>query len=193
VVPVGDIGDARRREETPVDHDDAHADRPSPGEGGPADLRLGDADRAAALDALGKHLEAGRLDVEEFGERSVHASVAVRCSDLAPLFADLPAPHPPLPRPPQPESLVPETRRAAAPAPSPWGAAPQRHHHGLPPALRAGVLAAAVALPVMLILAAGPGSGGLLVLPLLLVLLGGLRHGGPGGHGHGPGHGPGRW
>ena len=173
-----------------MDHDDAHTDRPVPDEGGgPGDLRLGDADRAAALDALGKHLEAGRLDVDEFGERSVHASMAVRCSDLRPLFADLPAPHPPPPRPPAPE-LVPEPRRSE-PAVSARG--PQRQHHGLPPALRAGVLAAAVALPVMLILASGPGSGGLLVLPLLLVLLGGLRHGGPGGPGHGHGHGPGRW
>jgi hypothetical protein len=182
-----------------VDHDattnDEHADRPGPDEGGGStDLRLGDADRAAALDALGKHLEAGRLDVDEFGERSVHASMAVRCSDLRPLFADLPAPHPPLPRPPAPESLVPAPRRADPPtAPT---RVPQRHHPGLPPARRAGVLAAAVALPVMLILAAGPGSGGLLLLPLLLVLLGGLRHGGPGGPGHGPGHGHGpgnRW
>jgi hypothetical protein len=174
-------------------HDDAHADRPAPDEGGgPADLRLGDADRAAALDALGKHLEAGRLDVDEFGERSVHASMAVRCSDLRPLFADLPAPHPPLPRPPEPEPLLPAARRVEPPAAS--GRVPQRHHPGLPPALRAGVLAAAFALPVMLILAAGPGSGALLVLPLLIVLLGGLRHGGPGGPGHGHGHGPGsRW
>ncbi|WP_433786126.1 DUF1707 SHOCT-like domain-containing protein [Actinomycetospora sp. CA-101289] len=172
-----------------MDHDDAHTDRPSPGEDGElADLRLGDADRTAALDALGQHLEAGRLDVEEFGERSVRASIAVRCSDLRPLFADLPAPHPPLPRPPSPEQLVPAPRRAE---PTPFARVPQRHHPGLPPALRAGVLAAAVALPVMLILATGPGSGGLLVLPLLLVLLGGLRHGGPGGPGHGHRHGPG--
>lgn len=172
-----------------MDHDDAHADRPAPDEGGgTADLRLGDADRAAALDALGKHLEAGRLDVDEFGERSVHASMAVRCSDLRPLFADLPAPHPPMPRPPEPEPLVPAPRLDP---PVVAARVPQRHHPGLPPALRAGVLAAAVALPVMLILAAGPGSGALLVLPLLLVLLGGLRHGGPGGPGHGPGHGHG--
>ncbi|CAA9279955.1 MAG: hypothetical protein AVDCRST_MAG54-3520, partial [uncultured Actinomycetospora sp.] len=86
--------------------------------------------------------------------------------------------------------LVPEPRRSE---PAVSARVPQRQHHGLPPALRAGVLAAAVALPVMLILAAGPGAGGLLVLPLLLVLLGGLRHGGPGGPGHGHGHGPGRW
>ena len=176
-----------------MDHDDARDDGPSGAAGGPPDLRLGDADRAAALDALGKHLEAGRLDVDEFGERSARASLAVRCSDLEPLFADLPAPHPPLPHPPArpgPPAASGEHpgRTWPAPAPLPDDALPRRHHPGPPPALRAGVLAAAVALPVMLVLAAGPGSGALFVLPLLFLIFA-SRHGG-----HRPGPGPGhRW
>ncbi|PVZ13251.1 DUF1707 domain-containing protein [Actinomycetospora cinnamomea] len=153
--------------------------------GGRADLRVGDADRAAALDALGRHLEAGRLDVDEFGERSARASIAVHCSDIRVLFTDLPAPHPPLPRPPAPEP-APEARPEPPADPRRAPAVPEHHHPGLPPALRAGILAAAVALPVMLILAAGPGGGGLLVLPLLILLMSGMHR----GHRHGPGN---RW
>lgn len=64
-------------------------DRPSP--------RIGTADRDAAMAALDQHLEAGRLDAEEYGERSARAAQARTVDDLVPLFADLPQPHPPLP------------------------------------------------------------------------------------------------
>jgi hypothetical protein len=45
-------------------------------------IRIGTAERDAAMKALDAHLEAGRLDVDEYGERSARASVAT---------------HPPLP------------------------------------------------------------------------------------------------
>lgn len=61
----------------------------------PSGLRIGDAERRAAMTALDAHLEAGRLDATEYGERSASASVARTVDDLRPLFADLPAPHPP--------------------------------------------------------------------------------------------------
>jgi uncharacterized protein DUF1707 len=60
-------------------------------------VRIGTAERTAAMRALDEHLEAGRLDVEEYGERSARASTAVTAPELAVLFDDLPAPHPPLP------------------------------------------------------------------------------------------------
>lgn len=45
------------------------------------------------MDALDAHLNAGRLDPEEYGERVGRASVARTVADLEPLFVDLPAPH----------------------------------------------------------------------------------------------------
>ena len=60
-------------------------------------IRIGTAERDAAMKALDAHLEAGRLDVDEYGERSARASVATTAPELAELFDDLPAPHPVLP------------------------------------------------------------------------------------------------
>lgn len=64
--------------------------------------RIGNAEREAAQAALDAHLQAGRLDAEEYGERSAKASVARTAEDLTPLFADLPQPHPTPPDPTRP-------------------------------------------------------------------------------------------
>src|SRR4051794_37868583 len=64
------------------------------------DHRLGDADRRAALEALGTHHEAGRLSSEEVEDRQLTVANAQTWSDVVPLFADLPTPHPAgMPRP----------------------------------------------------------------------------------------------
>jgi Domain of unknown function (DUF1707) len=57
-------------------------------------LRIGTTEREAAGRALDAHLQAGRLDAEEYGERYARAMSARTRADLRPLFADLPAPHP---------------------------------------------------------------------------------------------------
>lgn len=62
-----------------------------------SELRIGDAERNAAVAALGDHMSTGRLDLEEYGNRSATASAARTVGELQSLFADLPAPHPPLP------------------------------------------------------------------------------------------------
>lgn len=59
--------------------------------------RVGEAERTAAQQALQAHLNAGRLQVGEYADRSARASNAVLASELDDLFADLPAPHPKLP------------------------------------------------------------------------------------------------
>jgi Domain of unknown function (DUF1707) len=59
--------------------------------------RIGATEREAAQRALQEHLNAGRLQVNEYADRSANASDAVTASELAALFADLPAPHPKLP------------------------------------------------------------------------------------------------
>lgn len=54
------------------------------------DLRVGDAERDAALAALGEHFAVGRLTREEYDERAEAVWTARTRGDLAVLFADLP-------------------------------------------------------------------------------------------------------
>ncbi len=62
--------------------------------GSSPEVRIGDAERDAAVSALGEHYAAGRLDKDEYDERAAGAWAARTASDLRPLFADLPAPNP---------------------------------------------------------------------------------------------------
>jgi hypothetical protein len=59
-----------------------------------ADLRVADSEREAALTVLGEHMSAGRLNIDEYGERSAQISTAKTRGELRALFADLPPPHP---------------------------------------------------------------------------------------------------
>ena len=59
--------------------------------------RIGTAERDAAQRALQEHLNAGRLQVNEYAERSAKAADAMTASEIAALFTDLPAPRPKLP------------------------------------------------------------------------------------------------
>jgi hypothetical protein len=60
-------------------------------------LRISDADRASALDLLSEQFAVGRLDKDEFDERSDAVWSAKTQGDLAPVFADLPVRSPALP------------------------------------------------------------------------------------------------
>jgi uncharacterized membrane protein len=60
-------------------------------------LRISDADRATALDLLSEQYAVGRLDKDEFDERSDAVWSAKTQGDLAPVFADLPVRSPALP------------------------------------------------------------------------------------------------
>lgn len=64
------------------------SDTPSP------DLRIGDTEREEALKALGEHLSAGRLDIDEYGDRSARVTAARTRGELDALFTDLPEPRP---------------------------------------------------------------------------------------------------
>jgi hypothetical protein len=66
----------------------------SPIGGSSPEQRIGDPERQAAITALDAHREAGRLSAEEFEDRQVTAAAARTWSDIQPLFADLPPPHP---------------------------------------------------------------------------------------------------
>ena len=57
-------------------------------------VRIGDGERAVAVEALAAHREAGRLTPTEYEDRQVVASKALTWAEIGPLFADLPAPRP---------------------------------------------------------------------------------------------------
>src|ERR1700722_18710167 len=69
---------------------DAAPEQPS----GPPLIRIGTKERESAYAALNTHLEAGRLDPEEYGDRYAAVSVARTRPELQAPFADRPAPHP---------------------------------------------------------------------------------------------------
>jgi len=56
------------------------------------DLRIGDAEREAAVSALGEHYAAGRLTKDEYDDRAAVAWTAKTNAALWPLFTDLPRP-----------------------------------------------------------------------------------------------------
>jgi hypothetical protein len=58
------------------------------------DVRIGDAEREEAHTALGEHMSAGRLDIDEYGDRSAKVAAARTRNELVALFTDLPAPKP---------------------------------------------------------------------------------------------------
>lgn len=58
-------------------------------------IRIGHEERQAAVDALGEHFAAGRIDIDEHGERVAAAYAARTQDDVAVLFADLPQPQAP--------------------------------------------------------------------------------------------------
>jgi hypothetical protein len=64
------------------------------GEGDRPPLRIGTKERESAYAALNAHLDAGRLDVDEYGERYAKANLARTRAELDELFTDLPVPHP---------------------------------------------------------------------------------------------------
>ncbi|KAA9150086.1 DUF1707 domain-containing protein [Amycolatopsis acidicola] len=82
----------------------------NPGPSSP-EIRISDTDRETALTALGEHMSAGRLDIDEYGERSAKVTAAKTRGDLAEVFTDLPEPHPTYgeaPKQPAPPAEVPK-------------------------------------------------------------------------------------
>jgi hypothetical protein len=70
-------------------------------------LRASDDDRDAVLRALERHTATGRLNLDEFDQRSTAALTAVTLDDLAALTADLPELPDELARPVEPASRAP--------------------------------------------------------------------------------------
>ncbi|OXM49889.1 DUF1707 SHOCT-like domain-containing protein [Amycolatopsis alba] len=77
-------------------------------------LRISDQDRESALAALGEHMSVGRIDIDEFGERSAKITAAKTRGELSEVFLDLPEPHPGFDK---AEAVVSEPVKAASPYP----------------------------------------------------------------------------
>jgi hypothetical protein len=60
---------------------------------------VGDAEREQALQALGDHMTAGRIDINEYGERTAKVAASKTRGELTALFYDLPDPKPTFGRP----------------------------------------------------------------------------------------------
>jgi len=148
-------------------------------EGSSGRLRIGNAERNAAMKALDAHLEAGRLGVEEYGERSAVAAGATTASALKALFDDLPEPHPALPG-----SAPAPVAAAAAPAVRPDGAVAERPR-GFLDAAAPRIMAVMPFVALALFFTVGGWWWFLLIPAAGALLFGGRR--GHGGHwdGHG--------
>ncbi|TWP48293.1 DUF1707 domain-containing protein [Lentzea tibetensis] len=85
----------------------------------PRDIRIGDDERSQALQVLGEHMSAGRIDVEEYGERSAKITTAKTRGELLALFTDLPDPRPTFG---MPMPLYPQDSGAVSPVPRWQGA-----------------------------------------------------------------------
>ncbi|MEU4520964.1 DUF1707 domain-containing protein [Amycolatopsis sp. NPDC024027] len=79
-------------------------------------LRISDQNRESALSALGEHMSAGRIDIDEYGERSARITAAKTRGELVEIFTDLPAPHPRYDDAP-PAVAAPEPPKEPVPAP----------------------------------------------------------------------------
>jgi hypothetical protein len=114
-------------------------------------LRISDAERDRAISDLSEHFQAGRLNLEEFQERSDQVLRAKTYADLAVLFHDLPR----IRRP-----VVPAADRRPAPRPS----------SRLGP-LVATLVSALVAIAVSLLSVTEPHHRFVVVVPIVLWLL----------------------
>jgi hypothetical protein len=86
-------------------------------------LRISDVDREAALQALGEHMSVGRIDLDEYGDRSAKVTAAKTRGELSEVFTDLPQPHPQLGAAPSTPAAA-EVQPAAAPGHPSWGERP---------------------------------------------------------------------
>ena len=59
-----------------------------------SDIRVSDTEREDALGKLGEHMREGRLDLDEYGERTAKVATAKTRGEVLGLFGDLPEPKP---------------------------------------------------------------------------------------------------
>ncbi|SFK67840.1 MULTISPECIES: DUF1707 SHOCT-like domain-containing protein [Amycolatopsis] len=117
-------------------------------------MRLSDAERNEAIEALSEHVRTGRLDIDEYGTRSARVTAARTRSELAALFDDLPEPHP---------------SALKRPSPAPRPAQPPARRFGM------GAVPIAAVVAVLLFLTVARGVWFVFLLPLVVALIFGAR------------------
>jgi hypothetical protein len=129
-------------------------------------LRISDQNRESALSALGEHMTAGRIDIDEYGERSARITAAKTRGELGEIFADLPTPHPRYDDVPQ-AVAAPEPDVESSPAPVP---VPQRS--GAPDNWSPPQRFVAAIVPLAFIAAIALIATGTLAWPIIFVPIG---------------------
>jgi len=131
----------------------------------PSELRIGDTERETALTALSEHMSAGRLDIDEYGDRTAKVAAAKTRGELLALFTDLPEPHPRFG-----QSV--RARPTAAPATTSESPVPVRAGTGLPQRLAAAVVPLAGIVALVLFFATGHWQ--FFLIPAAVAILGGV-------------------
>jgi hypothetical protein len=131
----------------------------------PSQIRIGDSERQSALTALGDHMSAGRLDIDEYGDRTAQVSTAKTRGELLELFSDLPAPHP---------SFGAEPRPTAPPPPPLPEPAPAR---SVPMRARLAAVSVPLALLAGIVLASELHIWFFILLPVAMMMFGGVLWG----------------
>jgi hypothetical protein len=126
----------------------------------PNQIRIGDAERQSALTALGEHMTAGRMDIDEYGDRTAQVAAAKTRADLQALFADLPAPHPSFGVVPPPEPPRTQPRQQPVPVQSSLPLRARLAYVSLPAAIAIAVVVHAFA----------PVGTWVFLLPVLVVI-----------------------
>jgi hypothetical protein len=139
-------------------------------------LRISDQNRESALSALGEHMTAGRIDIDEYGERSARVTAAKTRGELSDVFADLPAPHPrydDVPKAVVAPDVAKEPEPVRSGTPAQWSSAQRFISAFVPLAF----------LVTIALIATGVAHGALILIPIGIAVFGRSMWG-HGGHDH---------
>ncbi|AKP09510.1 Hypothetical protein Cp262_1877 [Corynebacterium pseudotuberculosis] len=132
------------------------------------DYRIGDAERAQAMDDLGVHFSAGRLSFEEYDERLKQVTQAVTRSDISLLFDDLPAARSPKVN--DPSDFLPTTRVPEAHFPDTYSGDEIDNAYSTGRNIRGGILGLTGVTAVTLTTLTGTGAW-IMLVPAIFILL----------------------
>lgn len=149
-------------------------------------LRIGDAERESASSALGEHLSAGRLDVDEYGDRTARVVAARTWGELIALFADLPEPKPRL----RSQLDPPPATRAALATPTGGEVAERHPQQALGQRLAGAAVPLSAIIATVLFFTVAHTWVIFMIIPAMAIIGGALAGGSRGGHHGSHGHGP---
>lgn len=127
------------------------------------EIRVGDAEREEALQALGDHMSAGRIDIDEYGERTARVAASKTRGDLLALFKDLPDPKP---------TFVPPIHVRAEPLPAAAPSLPPMQRSTTPVGARLYAALVPVSWLVAVVLFFGIKTPFVFALPVIIMMVG---------------------